>query len=640
MKTRDILPDLRLEQIISIIQRRNLMPEGELLVDESRKYEFIGLIVFDEKVIEHTRFYFNSLSPLEKKLLMYIASEGGVVEEEFLLYHFFENHRPSFDETVDNLQTWGLIYCDPYYLKNYHTKLYGIPENYLVYVRIPIFLEDKLGCFLGKFPPELLDALQKTIFKKALPCQFKDYVVFRIKQEILDPTKTLVILADLPLIKRQSIELVMANKGQMWLSQIARKLNLDKSSDVLLRTIVWNNPFIYIDQEKKKDYLIKIPADVYFLFKNTPLIRHFTFGTSLQAFLNQNLTVTGDMGLDNEWGWYVDFLYIYSLVQKNQVEAVLSRGFSKKKEGFIQHLDYKGTPCMVFWLLMGVFSNLFTASEEKIELSRNLTKRGMYLPNLGHLMFDTWINRFIFDENYDKKFLRIHKYHSKMDPDVFKLYPVKLEIIHALRTLPADQPIKIDDFFLYFFDFFKICMYYQTFNYETGLFYNFSLEQLDLIRKTIFGPLFWFGVIQLSSFEKLQFFFDRLAEQMRSKQTLNQIIKLELFPQSEAFFVITAWGKELLTETMDKEKPILEREAVESRTEYLSHPARWCIPIEMMYQNWHRYLKIGTIVQATPDLVLLEIEPDRIEFLDAKIRKEFVQECNQGEELKRILFPC
>ncbi len=635
MKTRDILPDLNLDQIIRILQRRNLLPEDEILIDESRKYEYIGLIVFDEKVIDHTRRYFNALSPHEKKLLMYIASEGGVVEENFLLAHYFNHSRTDFDDMVGNLQTWGLIYCDPYYEKNYQARLYGIPETYLVFVRIPIFLENKLGYFLGKFNPELLDALQRTIFKKLLPCQFKDYVLYRIKQEILDPDRITQILADLPLMKRQAVELVMSNKGLMWLNPLARKLGFDKSADVLLRNLVWNNPFLYIDQEKKKDFLIRIPTDIYYILKNKPLIRFFSYDNSLEAFLNQSLTLNGTPGLDNEKDWMVDFLYIYSLVQNNQMDEVLARGFSKKKERFIQHLEYKGTPCMVFWLLMGVFSNLFTASEETFKLNRTGTKKENWLPSLQKMMFDNWVKRFIFDENYDKKYLRFHKYQSKTDQDVFKLYPVKLEIIHALRALPVGRPIKIDDFFLYFFDFFKICMYYHTFNYETGLFYNFSLEQLELIRKILLGPLFWFGAVHIGSVEKLQFFFDRLAEQMRAKQTLNQIIKQELFPQSEAYFMLTDLGKQLLSESSSLREP----KPSGIKTEYIASQNRLSIPVELMFLKWTHYLKIGHIVQAASSMIHLEIESHRLKSLDSASRKAIINECNQPQDLKRILLP-
>ncbi len=629
MKTRDILPDLSFSLITEIVRNRRLFAESEFEEDEKLKYQFIGLIVSDEKNFEHTRRYLSDLSDASKKVLMYFASEGGSMEEEDFYRHYDAASQEETAASIRYLRSWGFLYFDPYYQKNFNIRLVGIPEAYLPYIRIPVFLENKFCYYLAKLSPELLQSLQIFVFGELLPCQFKDYILYRFRREISDPAHIQNLVKRLPLLKRKALELTLQYKGRIWLSLLIKKLGMVKSIEVAQRNIVWNHPFIFINHDRKKDCMISIPSDIFFLLKNQPHNNFFTYQASFDFFLGFGAHPQQNK-LSNEYQWFLDFAYLVQFSLDSQSDQLLSKGFSKKRDRMILNVDYKGMPFIVFMVLLGSLAKLLKLDGNRFSPTPALKNHTLSAGQLGKILFHVWGDHFFDDELFDKKFLRINKMQLKSKRDVFNLHMIKKELLFLLQAFQPGIPVRIDAFLIFFFDWIKISTYYQSFNYEACLFMNISPEQLQYLHRVLIGPLFWLGIIQIENKEKLDFFFEMVDEGLRTNQTLNQLIKNDQLQKCEAWFMVTHWGYRLIHDLEENlstsllPNVLIEGDRISIRkSEFEKKWFVWLQYLRLMDQNEEFFILIPGIRSNKPV---------------HKMRQELSGLSENGEEVLRFLL--
>jgi len=635
MKTKDILADFEFQDIINIVRKRKLLPADEIIDDEKVKYDYIGLIVYDQKISEHTKIYFQSLSWDEKQLLMYILSEGGVIEGDFLLKAYFEGNQEHFDKLISNLLSWGLIYYDPFYIKNFDLKLYGIPETYHDYVRVPIYLEGKLGYYLNRYSNSILLALESTISDEPLKCQFRDYIIYKLKKELLTPEKIDENLKKLPLLKRKAVNIVTQNGGQMWFSDILKKMGMDKKPESAVRNVIWNNPFLYIILDKKKDFLIQIPIDIYYLLKNRDDFLYFTFQQSLKLFINDT-NLKSNEAISNYSDWFTDVIYIINTIQNKETGSILYRGFSKKKHFFVNSQEYKGVPYIVYWLVLMGISDYLDIEGENFSINDSFYQDISYIEKMIMKFFNRWSDNYLSIEVFDKKYLRLKKLEESAKIDSLHLKPIKANLIRLLSDLDSEQPIRIDSFLKLFFDYYKIDTYYSSFDYDQGNFLNMSVEQLELINNIIKGPLFWIGAIEIYNKEKIDFFFDQIIKQMSSKQTLNQLIKNNEIRKIDGFFKVTSWGKKLFDNALKKDDYFinssgLEEICVDKNNQVVKVP--FSFPLKKLIE----LLELGIIQDVRDNYFFIHLEPEKTKEKGKDILKRLNQYCKNNIELTAMI---
>ncbi len=549
MKSKDILADLSLDEIITIIKKRKILPEDKIEYNENKKLEYIGLISYDQKNLEHTIKYFNQISWKEKNLLMFIQSEGGVVEENFLIDAYYLGNKNVFKNEITNLLEFGFLYLDPFYVKRFGIKLYGIPESYQQYIQVPIFLEGKLGFYLSLLEKEVLTKIQYDFFQEGLECQFKDYLIYKIKSILLNPATLEKSLNKLPILKQKVITTVMEFGGQLWLSDILKKLGINKKPDAALRNLIWNNSFLYITLQKNKDYLIRIPSDIFYLMKNKS-DRIYTYQDALNTFIDKKV-YNKQTKVTNSYDWYKDFIYILNTIQQDKLNNILFRGFSKKQHSFIKQQDYKGVPYIVFFILLAHYNGILTIKKNNIKINDLSYKLSLSSNALLYQLTKQWINNYLFLEVFDKKYLRIEKYEKLEKEDIYNIKSFKIQLIRVLKDLPSNKKIRIDSLFKLFFDNIKIKEFYKTFDYNIANFFSFTKEQIEHLKNLIRGPLFWLGIINIINKEKLEYFFEQLTKSIDLNHSVNSLIKQNAIPKIDAFIEITKNGKNVLTSSLE-----------------------------------------------------------------------------------------
>ena len=204
----------------------------------------------------------------DRVFMQHVAGEGGCLDEEEVISVLFRGDKRAYRSAMARVGCVGLVFREE---EGNGDAWIHIPPPFLKYIEIPTPLQGRLGHRLMDTSIGLLRAFATEWLGLRLEASRREYIVRRIRHELLDPNKLARHLSRLEDQQREIFDFVIECGGRTSMGAIFRRFGDCDPVRRGMERLLWRNPLICCSDYNRPALSreVVIPTDVYHIAQST-----------------------------------------------------------------------------------------------------------------------------------------------------------------------------------------------------------------------------------------------------------------------------------------------------------------------------------------------------------------------------------
>ncbi len=160
---------------------------------------------------------------LQIRILVYIVTNGGIVDKEKMIADAGEPHREHIESALDDLQDLALLFES----SELGNNVLVCPDSVLDKIPAPEPYKNLLSPSLGKYPTDVVEYIAKSLDIESLEgLRSKSHAVSEIAHHLLDLSRLRTVVDSLSLDANKVLEFVISNSGVTSLYELGGHLDV------------------------------------------------------------------------------------------------------------------------------------------------------------------------------------------------------------------------------------------------------------------------------------------------------------------------------------------------------------------------------------------------------------------------------
>ena len=156
---------------------------------------------------------FEKLKDDEKDLVYFLTIHGGDLPYAEVLGRQFGGDEGRMTALIERLSHVAFVFLDDLAEEGMSERLVGLPEPYLRYIPLPAHWQGYLGYFLQGLPVGQLKQIAQAGLDLKIDSTRKNYLIYRIRADLLDPVKLRQFIGRLPTAEREILRHLIERRG-------------------------------------------------------------------------------------------------------------------------------------------------------------------------------------------------------------------------------------------------------------------------------------------------------------------------------------------------------------------------------------------------------------------------------------------
>jgi len=215
MKLKSILRSLSLDHLQAILEFWGIgRPDLDPGQAESEQRERVAEHLYPRLQMQQCFMAaFEKLNDGEKDLVYFLTIHGGEMSRTEVLERQFGGDEARMNALVERLSRIAFVFLDDLSEEGLEEALVGLPESYLRYIPLPAHWQGYLGYFLQGLPAAQLKQIAQTGLGLKIDSARKNYLIYRIRNELLDPVKLRHRVGHLSTPERETLRNLLDRRG-------------------------------------------------------------------------------------------------------------------------------------------------------------------------------------------------------------------------------------------------------------------------------------------------------------------------------------------------------------------------------------------------------------------------------------------
>lgn len=373
MKLKTILRVLPLEQLEGIREFWSIHPPDyeEESKEAVRRDQLADHLYPRLQMAQYFMPAFDRLADDEKDLIYFLAIHGGDLPRDEVLERQLAGNEEDLEDLITRLSDAGFAFIDDLSEEGVDQALIGVPEPYHRYIPLPAHWQGYLGYFLqGLSAPALKQIAQSGLGLK-IDSTRKNYLIYRIRAELLDPTNLRRQISKLSPPERETLRNLLDRKGVCVyrdLLDTGFQKRYDHAKAEHVNSLLANSGLLFTAAlgDNKYSNLLMVPRDVYYIVDR----RYKPDKRSLReldtvSYIGRSRQPTHI--LDNSNNLLRDLVIFASYINRNTVRKLSTGGIGKNDlKKIVPILSAHKTPKYAAFLALFLINRKFLVGVGKI----------------------------------------------------------------------------------------------------------------------------------------------------------------------------------------------------------------------------------------------------------------------------------
>ncbi|MCX8037305.1 MAG: helicase-associated domain-containing protein [Candidatus Sumerlaeia bacterium] len=275
MKLKTMLRSLPLEHLQTIVDFWNISrPDLDAdQPDSERRERLIEHLYPRLQMAQHVLPAFEKLADDEKDLIYFLVIHGGDLPADEVLERVFNGDRARMEAAVKRLSSLAFVAQDVLPDERGETVLIGLPESFMRIIPLPAHWQGYLGYFLEGLPAAHLKQIATEGLRLTVDSTRKDYLIYRIRSELLEPNRLRQHVARLAPAEREMLRNVLERKGVCVyrdLLDTGFQKRYDHSKAEHVNALLSRSGLLFTAAigDNKYNNLLMVPRDIYHIMEH------------------------------------------------------------------------------------------------------------------------------------------------------------------------------------------------------------------------------------------------------------------------------------------------------------------------------------------------------------------------------------
>jgi hypothetical protein len=272
MKLRSILRILSLDHLEAIAEFWGInKPELDSIQSEAQRRD--RLVEYLYPRLQMAQYFlpaFEKLADENKDLVYFLTIHGGDVPSGEVLERAFQGEEPRMKALVERLSRVGFAFLDTMAEEGISDTLVGVPDPYLRYIQLPAHWQGYLGYFLQGLAVNHLMQIAREGLGLKIETERKNYLIYRIRAELLDPTKLRQHVGRLSTAERETLRNLLDRRGVCVYRELLDtgfQKRYDHGKAEYVNSLLSTSGLLFTAAigDNKYNNLLMVPRDIYYI---------------------------------------------------------------------------------------------------------------------------------------------------------------------------------------------------------------------------------------------------------------------------------------------------------------------------------------------------------------------------------------
>jgi len=314
---------------------------------------------------------FEKLNEEEKEVVYFLAVHGGDLERGELLERVFRGDEARMDELVQRLSRSGFVFMEGLAEEDVEVTLLGLPDPYLRYIPLPAYWQGYLGYFLQNLSVAQLKQIARAGLGLKVESTRKNYLIYRIRSELLDPTKLRKHISRLSPPERETLRNLLDRKGVCVYRELLDtgfQKRYDHSKAEYVNSLLSTSGLLFTAAlgDNKYNNLLMIPRDIFYIIdRGYKDDRRSLRELDTVSYIGK--TRQPSYILDNSNNLLRDLVIFAAYINRNSVRKLSTGGIGKNDlKKIVPYLSAHKTPKYAAFLALFLISRKFLVGVGKV----------------------------------------------------------------------------------------------------------------------------------------------------------------------------------------------------------------------------------------------------------------------------------